>query len=289
MNRRDILQGLTGVAVTMSTCVISSAAAALHSPPHVMLANNYDDAIDLAEYWISEKYDGVRAWWTGQELLTRAGHLILAPAWFTAQWPDVAMDGELWIGRRQFDAVSGIIRRQQPSDIDWRSVMYMLFDLPAHGGFFDQRLSALNQLTDSLQSKWVNAVPQQRLDSHEALTARLAEVVRGGGEGLMLHRGSSAYAADRSDDLLKLKPYQDAEAQVIGYSPGKGKYSGLVGALRVRTREGLEFHVGSGLTDEQRRLAPTLGSWITFGYHGVTAKGIPRFARFIRSRDELNH
>jgi DNA ligase-1 len=99
----------------------------------------------------------------------------------------------------------------------------------------------------------------------------------------MLHRGASLYAATRSDDLLKLKPYDDAEAQVIAHLPGKGKYTGMVGALRVRTLSGTEFNVGSGLSDEQRRQPPDIGSWITYGYHGLTGKGIPRFARLVKS------
>lgn len=286
MKRRDVLQGLG--AMLLAGSGVSLNATALHTAPPVMLATTYADGIELADFWISEKYDGVRAWWTGRELLTRSGHPIHAPAWFVAGWPTTSMDGELWIDRGRFERVSGIVRREQPDD-DWRSVKYMVFDLPAHTGAFDSRLVTLNQTIASLNLPWVQAVKQVRLDSHEMVTAKLAEVVRGGGEGLMLHRGSSPYTADRSDDLLKLKPYEDAEAQVVGYVPGKGKYLGQVGALRVRTRDGTQFSVGSGLSDAQRRQAPPIGSWITYGHHGVTARGIPRFARFVRTRNELSH
>ena len=294
MNRITGRQGWCGAALLSTlSAFISATPAAVRSPPPVMLANTYDaDTVALAEYWISEKYDGVRAWWTGFELLSRTGHRIHAPAWFTAGWPVAPMDGELWIGRGEFEAVSGIVRRDQPDDAAWRRVHYMVFDLPASPGTFDARLAVLRKRIASLDhsasgKSWVRAVDQFRLQDHLALTARLAQIVSAGGEGLMLHRGASIYAATRSDDLLKLKPYDDAEAQVIGYLPGKGKYDGMVGALRVRTVAGLEFNIGSGLTDEQRRHAPALGSWITYGYHGSTAKGIPRFARLVRSHGEV--
>ena len=289
MERMTKQQGWCGAVLLVTLSAVTPAApAAIRSPPPVMLANTYDaDTVALSDYWISEKYDGVRAWWTGFELLTRTGSRIQAPAWFTAGWPVAPMDGELWIDHGEFEAVSGIVRHARPDDDAWRRVRYMVFDLPASPGAFDARLEVLRNRIPALRVPWVRAVDQFRIHEHAALTARLAQIVREGGEGLMLHRGGSGYAATRSDDLLKLKPYDDAEAQVIGYLPGKGKYAGLVGALRVRTVDGVEFNIGSGMTDEQRRNAPTPGSWITYGYHGLTGKGIPRFARLVRSRGDL--
>jgi DNA ligase-1 len=288
MQRNRLTQGLRDAMLVASLATVAPIVGATPASPPVMLANNYDaGAVELAAYWVSEKYDGVRAWWTGHELLTRSGHHINAPAWFVAGWPATAMDGELWIDRGKFDIISGIVRHEQPIDSEWQQVRYMVFDLPTHGGSFDDRLTALKQRVNALDQAWVHAVEQTRITEHAALTAKLDSVIAAGGEGLMLHRGSSLYAADRSDDLLKLKPYDDAEAEVVGHLPGKGKYTGLVGALQVRTRAGVEFNIGTGLTDEQRRQAPAIGSWITYGYHGLTARGIPRFASFIRIREDL--
>ena len=95
------------------------------------------------------------------------------------------------------------------------------------------------------------------------------------------------YKTGRSSDLLKLKTYQDTEAEVIGYRPGRGKYQGMVGALVVKTPEGKEFAIGSGLTDELRRTPPQIGSIITYRYNGLTKHGLPRFARFLRVRQEF--
>jgi len=101
-----------------------------------------------------------------------------------------------------------------------------------------------------------------------------------------LHRGDSLYRAERSDDLLKFKPYQDAEARVVAHLPGKGKYIGMMGALLVQNATGTQFRIGTGFTDEVRRHPPPLGSWVTYSYRSVTARGIPRFASFLRRRDQ---
>jgi len=79
-------------------------------PPQLMLATVYEADVDVSNYWVSEKLDGVRGHWDGETLYTREGNFIDPPTWFTAGWPDVPMDGELWIGRGSFDEVSGIVR-----------------------------------------------------------------------------------------------------------------------------------------------------------------------------------
>jgi DNA ligase 1 len=256
-------------------------------PPPLALANDYEDAdIYLPSYWVSEKYDGVRAYWNGQQLLTRAGNVIHAPDWFTQGWPATALDGELWAGRGRFETVTATVRDLSPDDEAWRNIRFMVFDLPTHGGPFGARLAALQPLLTSMAIDWVRQVPHFRVADEAELEKRLQNIAAAGGEGLMLHRHDSLYRAARSDDLLKLKPYQDAEAQVIGHLPGQGKYSGMLGALLVRNADGLQFRIGTGFTDEQRRHPPAIGSRVTYSYHNLTARGIPRFARFVRARTD---
>ena len=103
----------------------------------------------------------------------------------------------------------------------------------------------------------------------------------------MLHRGDSLYRAERNDDLLKLKPYDDAEAIVVAHLPGKGKYAGQSSARSsCRRRAGLRFNLGSGFSDAQRRDPPPVGSQVTYRYVGLNASGVPRFASFLRLRTE---
>ena len=253
--------------------------------PPVMLANVYQPDVDLADYWVSEKYDGVRAYWDGAALLTRGGNTIHPPDWFTAGWPQTPLDGELWVGRGQFEEASATVRDAEPDDAAWRKVHFMVFDLPASPGVFDARLAALQGVVGRLSLPWVVPVAQFKVADQAALNRKLQNVVAAGGEGLMLHRGGSLYRAERTDDLLKLKPYLDAEARVIGYLPGKGKYRGMMGALQVERPDGLRFRLGTGFTDEQRRHPPAIGSCVTYGYRSLTGKGVPRFARFIRVRE----
>jgi DNA ligase-1 len=255
------------------------------APPPLLLANDYDEAsVDVSRYWVSEKYDGVRAYWDGKQLVTRAGNTIHAPEWFTAGWPAQPLDGELWAGRGQFEQVTATVRDLEPDDSAWRQIRFMVFDLPAHGGPFSSRLETLRSLLSGLHIDWLREVVQSRVADDASLHLQLERVAAGGGEGLMLHREDSLYRAERSDDLLKLKSHQDAEARVIAHLPGQGKYLGLLGALLVRDDSGFEFRIGTGFTDEQRRHPPPIGSRITYSYHNLTARGIPRFARFLRVR-----
>ena len=250
----------------------------------LMLANVYRPDVLLADYWVSEKYDGVRGYWDGQQLWTRHGHRIHTPAWFTAGWPAQPLDGELWAGRDRFTTASSTVAKDTPDDDAWRQMHYMVFDLPAHPGTFDERLPALARELSQHALPWLQAVVQRKLADDIALQALLRDTVRAGGEGLVLHRGASAYRGERNDDLLKLKEQLDAEATVVGHVPGKGKYEGMLGALLVQTPEGVRFKLGSGLRDADRLSAPALGSQVTYRYLGMHPNGAPRFASFVRVR-----
>lgn len=253
--------------------------------PALMMAQVYRPGVHLPDYWISEKYDGVRGYWDGQRLLTRGGETVHAPAWFTAGWPSHAMDGELWAGRGRFEKALSTVRQQTPDDAAWRAMRYMVFDLPAHPGTFDERITAYQAAVAGIAQPWVVAVEQSRATTHEELMARLDEAVKQGAEGLMLHRGDARHRATRSDNLLKVKPFEDAEARVLGHLPGKGRHAGRLGALWVETADGLRFSLGTGFTDAQRERPPPVGAWVTYRFRGLHGSGVPRFASFVRERD----
>ncbi len=254
------------------------------APPDLMLAETWQDSGAVHDYWISEKLDGVRGRWDGDTLWSRGGHRIHAPDWFTADWPAMAMDGELWIGRGRFEAVSSIVRRFDAPDAEWRQVQFRVFDLPDHAGSFTARVDAMRRHLSALDIAWLQPVAQFRLPDAEALDTRLAAIVAAGGEGLMLHHQNARYRSGRSDALLKLKPFDDAEAIVVSHTQGEGKYTGMVGALVVETPDGQRFRLGSGLTDAQRADPPPIGSVVTYRFNGLTVHGTPRFARFLRVR-----
>lgn len=257
------------------------------APPAIVLAEVYRQGIDVTQYLVSEKYDGVRGIWDGKTLRHRSGNLISAPAWFVASLPPTPLDGELWLARGKFSELAKIIRRAQPIDDEWRQVRYMIFELPNATGTFSERAQRIKIMVNELKVPWLQAVDQFPVANTAALMKLFKHYVKGGAEGLMLHRSDSPYVTGRSDVLLKLKPLPDAEARVIAYVPGKGKFVGLVGALEVEMSDGKRFRIGSGLSDADRANPPPIGSLVTYRYQELTARGIPRFPRFWRVREEF--
>lgn len=258
-------------------------------PPQLMLAKRFHGEETLNLFGVSEKYDGVRAFWDGMSLVTRSGRIINAPDWFLAQLPDEPLDGELWLGYGRFSEVSGLIRRKDSDTSElWQDVSYMVFDLPELPGTFDERYQALISLignpSEVASYENLHPVEQLRVFSQQELDILLQQVLERGGEGLMLHRWDSFYFAGRSSDLLKVTPLEDAEAIVTGYEPGQGRLKGMMGALRVRLQNGREMLLGTGFSDAERQSPPALGARVRFTFRGLTADGLPRFASFDRVR-----
>lgn len=253
------------------------------APLEPLLARNAPANIDPTPYLVSEKLDGVRALWDGKVLKFRSGRSIAAPAWFLAGLPKTPLDGELWMGRRSFDALSGAVRRAEPVEAEWRRVSYQVFELPAGEGTFEQRAEAIKALSSDI----VVPVAQLRCKSNAELRAKLRQVVDAGGEGLMLHLADAPVASGRSDLLLKLKPVADAEAVVVGHEPGNGRFAGLLGALELQTPEGVRFKLGTGFSEAERRNPPPIGTTVTYRYRDLTPVGKPRFASFVRVADEF--
>lgn len=251
--------------------------------PGLMLAKRWEAGTDVRGWWASEKFDGIRAFWSGTELLTRQGNSIAVPEWFTDALPEWPLDGELWVGRRQFAKTLSIVRDAMPS-AEWTQVRFLVFDAPQAAGGFEQRQAFLKQ--------W-NPPPHVRIVTHEQVAneadvqARLARVEQNNGEGLVLRRPGSRYSSGRSSDWLKVKSYDEDEALVVSHLPGKGKHSGRLGALRVRLADGREFKIGTGFSNAEREAPPPVGSTITFRHSGFTKTGLPRFAVFLHLRDDF--
>jgi len=282
LNRRGLLfAGVLALVVAASPPAFAREAA-----PPLMLADVYRQGMPLDDYWVSEKYDGLRGYWDGRQLWTRGGERVIAPTWFTAPLPSTPLDGELWAGRGNFNLAQSTLRSQTPNDAAWHEIRFMVFDLPAQPGTFTARLAVLRKLLPIVSAPWVVPVAQQRATTHADLQSLLDKTVRLGGEGLVLHRGESLYRGERNTDLLKFKPHDDAEARVVGHVSGRGRNEGRLGALLVETPQGQRFKLGSGFTDAQRDQPPAIGTWVTYRFNGTNASGLPRFARFMRVRED---
>ena len=272
--------------VVLLHCVSTLASA---KEPPILLANVLGADVDVSKYLVSEKYDGVRAIWDGKVLRFRSGRDVPAPAWFVAKLPPVPLDGELWLARGKFDELSGIVRKTEPIDDEWRRVSYMIFELPdmdGRLGSFEQRYTRIREVVSAAIWPQLRAVEQTRVANRAELKRRFDAVVKAGAEGQMLHLADAPYVTGRSDVLLKLKPLLDTEAVVIRHIPGKGKHEGRLGALEVKTKTGIVFRLGTGFSNAVRENPPPVGSTVTYTYREITPSGKPRFASFLRVRDD---
>lgn len=253
--------------------------------PPLLLAERWDNATDLSGWWMSEKLDGIRAYWDGKQFLSRQGNLYHAPDWFVEGLPGVPLDGELWIDRKKFQRTVGIVRRQDRSEL-WKEVRFLIFDAPAASGGFEERMAFLKDALADSHSPFAQSHDHLPCQSVDALRAELARVEALGGEGLMLREPRSQYAVGRSTTLLKVKTFHDAEAVVVGHQAGAGKHVGRLGALLVRLPNGTDFAVGTGFTDRERANPPALGATVTFRYQELSDAGVPRFPSYVGVRSD---
>ena len=252
----------------------------------VMLAQRWDQKSDISGWWMSEKLDGVRGYWTGRKLISRSGKPFYAPDWFTRNFPATPLDGELWLGRQQFSELVSIVRRKVPN-AGWKKVRYLIFDAPDVEGGFENRLAYARFWFQQNENPYATVLQQQICENEAHLRRMLRQIESLGGEGIMLRKPNSPYEVGRSYNLLKVKTYEDAEATVIGHLPGAGKHAGRLGSLLVELPNGIRFAIGTGFSDRERENPPPLGSIVTFKYYGFHKSGIPRFASFLRIRDSF--
>lgn len=249
--------------------------------PPLLLAHSWDNATNLTDWWISEKLDGVRAYWDGERFLSRQGNEFMAPDWFVAHLPKTPLDGELWLDRKSFQKTISIVRRQDRSE-HWKQIRYLVFDAPAEKTVFEERMAWLKDYFRTNTSSFTQLLDQMRCKSDTHLRSELERVESLGGEGLMLREPGSKYEVGRSSTLLKIKTFHDAEAEVIAHQPGKGKHKGRLGAIVVQLSDGTEFSIGTGFSDKQREQPPAIGAKVTFRYQELTDGGVPRFPSFVR-------
>ena len=251
-----------------------------------MLAESWTDDINPTGYLLSEKLDGVRAFWDGKQFFSRQGNRFHAPSWFTVGLPLEPLDGELWIARKSFQRTLSVVKRQDESVL-WNELRFLVFDAPADESVFEKRLELIDTIMEINRPPFAQAHRHIVCNGRDHLQDELARVESLGGEGLMLRQPGSIYAAGRSSTLLKVKRFHDAEARVVGYEPGKGRHKGRMGALLVEMANGVQFAIGTGFTDGQRSQPAPIGSTVTFKYQELTDRGAPRFASYVGIRADL--
>jgi hypothetical protein len=352
----------------------------------VLLAHEFEPKRHAIGGWmLSEKLDGFRAIWDGgvsrglpksmvpwannakdaryveppvaTGLWTRYGNVYHAPNWFLDMLPPYPLDGELTLGRGQWQATSSIVKQIVPGH-EWRRITYKVIDSPRWEQLLaDRTLSSPNfkkrivgaldwakaqmqlyvQPTSTIEFdrmyNWLQKVLEQsdnvqvhqqtKLPMHTSGAAMIVEdelnmALEQGGEGVILRNFVSLWRPERSHDLLKHKPWKDAEGTVTGYTWGRrtdlgSKLLGKMGAL-VLNFQGKRLEL-SGFTDAEREMtfhprpdrqvitadmlegelfagrdvsdywynkSFPIGSTVTFRYRELSDGGIPKEARYWR-------
>ncbi|HEC1845514.1 TPA: DNA ligase [Campylobacter coli] len=240
---------------------------------------------------MSEKLDGVRGIWEVGKFKTRQDNPIYTPSYFTYNFPSFKLDGELWIARAKFDEVSALIRGDNLDSSLWKSVTYNVFDVPNAEEFkltsctLSNRLKVLEQYLQQNPNPYIKIIKQIPIKDQEHLKEFYKDIVLNKGEGVVIRKDLAPYEKGRSKNAFKLKPYEDAECKVIGYTEGKGKFQGKIGALLCQMPNDRVIRIGSGLKDKDRENPPKIGSIVTYKFNGLTKNSLPRFPVFLRIRD----
>ena len=262
-------------------CLACLMMAARAAAPDLILAGEYSGQ-DVRGWAMSEKLDGVRAYWDGHQLISRAGHPFHPPDGFLADYPPWPLDGELYSTRGDFERISAAVRS---ADADWAGIHLHVFDVPQAESTLYRRLATLAAwLRDHPQAR-IRLIPQIPIRDTAEIDTALRTIEAAGGEGVMLRDPARPYHGGRSPYLLKHKSAHDAECTVTAHHPGTGRNAHRLGALTCENAHG-SFRIGSGFSDAEREHPPAIGSTITYRYRGYTKKGTPRFATYLRAHNE---
>ena len=254
----------------------------LAEKPKLLLLKSYKPDNNVIGWLMSEKLDGVRAYWNGKKLLSRSGKIFASPKSFTKGFPPFEIDGELWTKREDFEHIISIVNRQNPHKA-WKELSYNIFEVPHQKGGLLERLEVLKIWLKKHPNTFIKIIPQKECKSSKDLEQHLNELDKKGAEGLVVRDPNVPYLDRRTSKALKVKHFDDAECKVIAYTKGKGKFKGLLGALRCEWKDRV-LKIGSGFSLKERKNPPQIGERVTFKYNGLTRFGNPRFPVFLRVR-----
>lgn len=272
------------VSLAMLVCLLPRGPA---GAADLMLPQVYRQQVEVDGWLMSEKLDGVRGYWDGQQLLSKNGNRLFPPLEFTRGLPPFPLEGELWGGRGCFEQTVSIVKQQQPH-AGWQQLKFAIFDVPQAPGGFSRRIELARDWFSRQPSVYAFVIPQREVRDQAHLQQELQRIEALGGEGLIVRRPNALYADGRSSEILKVKNYQDAEALVVAHLPGQGRNAGRLGALLVAMADGLQFKIGSGFSDAEREKPPPVGATITFSFYGRYQSGVPKFPSYLRIRRDLD-
>ncbi len=244
--------------------------------PNLLLLKVYKDQ-NITGWVMSEKLDGIRAYWDGTYLIIRGGKKIYAPQWFTKNYPPFEIDGELWSKRGDVENISSIVRDKNLSE-HGREIKHYIFEVPNAQGGLIKRLEKVKPY----EGKTIKITKKIPIKDKMHLKHFLEEIEAKGREGSVARDPKSPYINKRTSKALKVRTFLYAECKVLGYTKGKGKYIDVTRAIKCQLDNGAQFKIGTGLSDKEKHTPPKVGETVTFSYHTLTKYGKPRFPVFLR-------
>lgn len=272
----------TGLFLLIFSCL------AFANKPDLFLLKTYQQKNDVIGWVMSEKLDGIRGFWDGEKLISRGGITLNPPKSWTANFPNFAIDGELWTKHSDFEGISSIVRQKIP-DSRWQNVSFNIFEVPKQEGGILQRLKVLRDYLQQYPSETIKIIKQIPIKSKQQLNNFLDKIIKNKGEGVVVRNPKTLYQTGRLSSALKIKKYQDDECIVLEILGGKGKYKDKMGALKCQTKTGEIFKIGSGFTDMQRENPPAVGTQITFKYYGLTKNKKYKHPVFLKIKPKLTN
>lgn len=238
------------------------------------------DKHEVKDWLMSEKLDGIRAYWNGKELLSKNGNKIYAPSWFTKNFPNFELDGELWTKRNDFENIQNIVLDKKPS-LQWKEITYNIFEVPNQESHFLKRLEKVAVWLKNHPNKYIKVIPQIKCKDKNHLDEYLEYLVNLKAEGIIIKNPNIEYFKGRSNQILKVKKFEDMEGRVVGINYHKNrKFKSLI----IKLENEIIFNLGNGFTKKQRLNHPKVGDIVAFKYYNFTKFGKPKFASFLRIR-----
>jgi len=252
--------------------------------PKLFSLKVYRDDLNVTGWVMSEKLDGVRAYWDGKQLISRSGRIFNPPRSFTQGFPSFALDGEIWSRRGEFEHIVSIVNTKDSKE-GWNELTYNIFEVPHQKGGLLQRLNVLEAYLETHLAEKLHILKQTKINDEYVVRSFFEKVIEHGGEGIVLRDPNERYYTGRTSSALKHKPFTDAECRVTAILEGKGKFKDQMGAVKCDYK-GKIIKIGSGFTSEQRKHSFEIGTVVSFKYYGLTHLGNPKYPVFLRVRSD---
>ena len=273
-----------------------------------MLAKQADkvatSVFDKIKYWYgSRKIDGVRCsfYWKDGEVRTASrggGDYDASTSFmrhnpkliqFFEEHPDIVLDGELYKHGKSLQQISGAARLEKDTaGMDW--LEYYIYDVMDSTKTFEERLDILHDITDELnlgfnpEREWDDGelkfqiVPQETVVGWANIQKLHDKYVGEGFEGIVIRDPSKVYNfGGRTNAMIKVKMYKDAEFEIVGYSEGL-RPEDMV--FVCKTKEGKEFEAKPMGPRELKweyldRMDEIIGKMATVKYFYLSDEGCP--------------